>query len=293
LKDWEFLLIDNGSRERLSDNWDLSWHLRGRHVRENELGLTAARLRGIKESSGEVLVFVDDDNLLARDYLKKAVTILKEYPHLGVFGAGILEPEFELQPPRELLPWLNLLALRQVSSVLWSNNPKDWKCIPWGAGLCVTRRVADFYPKLVERLNVSMVLDRRGQELFCGGDDLFSWASVRLSLGFGLFPELRVTHLIEGKRLNLKYFVRLVHGHSFSNGVLHYLVAGVRPRHIDMSRCLRLVLRGIKHGLLPMRLQWAALCGEDRAARLIAEKEVRTTLGVWERQVEEMKNEAS
>jgi glycosyltransferase involved in cell wall biosynthesis len=44
---WELLLIDNASREPLSNGFDLAWHVRGRHVREEELGLTRARLRGI------------------------------------------------------------------------------------------------------------------------------------------------------------------------------------------------------------------------------------------------------
>jgi glycosyltransferase involved in cell wall biosynthesis len=66
LQQWEFLLIDNASKERLADIWDVSWHPRGRHLREDEIGLTAARLRGIRESRGQVLVFADDDNLLSR-----------------------------------------------------------------------------------------------------------------------------------------------------------------------------------------------------------------------------------
>jgi glycosyltransferase involved in cell wall biosynthesis len=69
---WELLLIDNASAERLADHWDISWHTDARHVHEDELGLVAARLRGITESRGDVIIFVDDDNLLDPDYLAKA-----------------------------------------------------------------------------------------------------------------------------------------------------------------------------------------------------------------------------
>src|SRR6516165_2680410 len=68
---WEFLLVDNASRQPLEEIWDISWHSRGRHIREVKLGLTHARLRGIEESSGELLIFVDDDNLLAKDFLQR------------------------------------------------------------------------------------------------------------------------------------------------------------------------------------------------------------------------------
>src|SRR6516165_1100002 len=97
-KEWELLLIDNASKQTLAQTVDVSWHSRGRHIREDELGLTAARLRGIQEASGELLVFVDDDNLLRPDFLARATAISARCPDLGTFGAGILEPEFEVQP---------------------------------------------------------------------------------------------------------------------------------------------------------------------------------------------------
>ncbi len=103
---WELLLVDNGSDTPLADSWDLSWHPHHRHIRETEPGLTAARLRAIKEATGDLLVFVDDDNLLAPDYLATALEIRRAYPYASVFGAGALEPEFEVEPPAERRPVL-------------------------------------------------------------------------------------------------------------------------------------------------------------------------------------------
>src|SRR6202034_2788555 len=65
---WELVLVDNASREPLAGRWDLSWHPHGRHAREEELGLTPARLKGIAECRGEIVVFADDDNILAADF---------------------------------------------------------------------------------------------------------------------------------------------------------------------------------------------------------------------------------
>ena len=60
---WELLLIDNASAEPLSEKNDLSWPPPNAwHVREEELGLTPARLRGIRETCADILVFVDDIN---------------------------------------------------------------------------------------------------------------------------------------------------------------------------------------------------------------------------------------
>jgi glycosyltransferase involved in cell wall biosynthesis len=275
LAEWEFLLVDNASNEPLANSCDLSWHPRGRVIRENSLGLTAARLRGIAEATGDLLIFVDDDNLLAPDYLERARSISVQYPYLGVFGAGKLEPEFEVPPPAELLPRLHLLALGSVSAVLWSNNTQDAACIPWGAGLCVSRRITESYCRLLKRLGVKEVIDRRGDLLFCGGDDLFSWASAEAGEGFGLFPELRVTHLILARRLNRQYFINLIQAHSFSHGVLRYLLTGIEQRRSHVFRYVHLALHGIKNGRFSMQCQWAVSRGEDRAARFIAERKLR------------------
>src|ERR1700744_1685237 len=91
---WELVLVDNASKEPVADRWDLSWHPNGRHVLENELGATQARLRGIRETKGDWLLFVDDDNVLDKDYLREAIKIAESHDSLGVFG-GRIDPEFE------------------------------------------------------------------------------------------------------------------------------------------------------------------------------------------------------
>ena len=124
---WEIIVVDNGSRVPLEagagqqDNRsagpqdcgtslpshlptcppfteiDLGWHPNARVVREEELGLTFARLRGFVEARGELIVMVDDDNVLAPDYLENAVSIAQRNPALGAFG-GKCVPEFEVEP---------------------------------------------------------------------------------------------------------------------------------------------------------------------------------------------------
>ena len=276
-EEWELLLIDNASETPLADTWGLSWHPRARHIREDELGLTPARLRGIRESCGDLLVYVDDDNVLAPDYLQTARTLLMEHPHLGVIGAGILEPEFAVQPPPELVPHLGYLALRRVSRDLWSTNTNDLTCVPWGAGLCVRRQVTDRYQQLVKRLNVTELLDRRGDRLFGDGDVAFSWASVAEGQGFGVFPALHITHLISADRLTQQYFLRLAYDSNYCSGVLHYLRAGILPgdSHGRVERWVRLIAHGIRRGLFSMRFKRAALAGMDAANQYIEQRRLR------------------
>src|ERR1700758_1202661 len=73
--EWELLLIDNASRSPVAASVNLTWHPNGRHVKEEVLGLTPARLRGIQETQGQLLVFVDDDSVLEPSYLEIAMRI--------------------------------------------------------------------------------------------------------------------------------------------------------------------------------------------------------------------------
>lgn len=274
--EWELLLIDNASAASLAQQWDLSWHPHARHIFEDKLGLTPARLRGIREARGDLLLFVDDDNVLDVEYLAIIVDIASKHSHLGVFGAGVLEPEFEIPPPQEVLPLTSKLALRFISRSVWTSNAHDTSCIPWGAGLCVRRFVALRYLTLVDRFLTSGVLDRRGGQLFCGGDDLFSWVSVGQGYGFGLFRELRLRHLINQNRLNQPYFIRLIHDHAFSHAILRYLVFSEREPQKHLRSTIRTILHGIRRGRFAMRCRWAAVTGARRAALFIDDQKLVT-----------------
>src|SRR3954465_534043 len=91
---WELVVIDNASREPLGSCFDFSWHPTARIVREDEVGLTPARLRGIAEARATPLALVDDDNILAPDYLERGVTLSQAWPNLGAWGCGRYTPEW-------------------------------------------------------------------------------------------------------------------------------------------------------------------------------------------------------
>ena len=250
---WELVVVDNASDRPLADSWDLSWHPHHLKVREEEQGLTPARLRGIKESEGQLIVFVDDDNLPASDYLERALEV-EPRPHV-----------------RHLCP---LLGLRTVSRPLWTNNPKDSPCIPWGAGLCAKRATATAYVQLVERMGIAHLLDRRGSHLFSGGDDLFSWVSAQAGWGFGLFPTLRITHLVRAERVSEPYLLRLINDHAYSHAILRYVLSGELPPHLQPPDKIRILLHGVRRGRFSMKCHLASASGVERAVRDIASEDV-------------------
>ena len=216
---WELLLVDNASREPLASTWDLSWHPRARHIREDELGLTPARLRGIRESTGELLVFVDDDNVLRSDFLANALAISREFPFLGAWG-GNVEGEFEQEVPDWLKPHLHALAVRKVDRDYWSNYYADNRSMPFGAGLCARKLVAVAYAQAIISRPASRRLGRRGSSLVSGEDIDLALTAYDSGFGTGLFHKLQTTHIIPKGRMTVDYLCRLLEGIEYSTHLL-------------------------------------------------------------------------
>jgi hypothetical protein len=225
-----------------------------------------------------MLVYVDDDNLLAADYLEAARALLAAHPFLGVIGAGVLEPEYEVQPSAALLPYVGCLALRTVIQPRWSISIDDWVSVPWGAGLCVARDVATAYLDMWNNLSTFASLERQGEHFGGEGDVAFSLTAVQLGRGFGIFPRLRVTHLIRSERLTRRHFLRLVHDRYFSSGVFGYLRTGERPDPArgTVERHIRTLLHGARRGVFAMRMRQAMERGLAKASALIDREQLKS-----------------
>ena len=271
LDDWELLIIDSQSDKPLADRINLGWHPAARIVREDTLGLTPARLRGIRAARGDLLVFVDDDNVLDADYLEVALHVAEEKPFLGAWS-GQCRPEFESPPPDWTRRYFGNLVLREFAKDVWSNLPRLAETMPCGAGLCVRQHVADYYLNLHESGARSFQLDRAGSSLLSGGDNDLAACACAVGLGVGLIAALRLVHLMPPERLSVDYHARLAEGIHFSAVLLDAewgLVNRKRSavgKMIDLARTVRLkpphrqILR-------------AAYRGRNRAAELLASQQ--------------------
>ncbi|WP_310428146.1 glycosyltransferase [Chamaesiphon sp. VAR_48_metabat_135_sub] len=216
---WELILVDNASDRMLSSEVDLGWHPQAREIREEKLGLTYARLRGIKEAVAEILIFVDDDNVLDSDYLEVALKISRDYTFIGAWG-GQTKGEFEVDPPDWTKPYWSFLAVREFQEDKWSNLVHQHATTPCGAGICIRKIVAQKYSELVCNDLKRLGLDRQGSLLTSCGDTDLALTACDIGLGTGLFKDLQLTHLIPASRLEEEYLVRLIEGITSSLIVL-------------------------------------------------------------------------
>ena len=214
---WETLVIDNASQPPLAAAEVAPAPPGLRIVREAQLGLTSARRAGLRESRAPLCVFVDDDNVLAPDYLAVVVRRFGEHPEIGALGGRSL-PEFEAPPPAWARAFDDLLACRDLGEQpLFSHGLRDPVtgrneypvCAPIGAGLALRRAAIEGW---IREGSSNRLSDRRGGELTSGGDNDIVLALLQAGWEVGYFPELRLTHLIPAGRLEAGYLGRLNRG---------------------------------------------------------------------------------
>jgi glycosyltransferase involved in cell wall biosynthesis len=215
LDQWELLLVDNASKPPVADGFDLSWHPQGRILVEEKLGKMLAWFKGMSEVKGEILVFVDDDTVLAPNYLEQALVVGEEWPFVGAWG-GRIEPEFETTPPAWCADQTWRLTIDPVPEDVWSNLREGFVTVPCGAGMCVRKRVAVRYLEWCRTHEMSNALDRVGKVITGYGDMNLAFCAMDIGLGTGKSTRLHLTHLIPSSRLTLDYFVRHAEGDAAS-----------------------------------------------------------------------------
>ncbi|MBC7927692.1 MAG: glycosyltransferase family 2 protein [Bryobacteraceae bacterium] len=273
LLEWELILIDNCSEKPLAGQIDLSWHPHGRVVSEEELGLTAARQRGADEAVSELLLYVDDDNVLASDYLAQVLRLGREWPMLGAWGAGELEGIFEIEPPEWTRAYYEHLTVHKVTDDRWTNQP-DLNCFAPGAGLAVRRTAVRSYFNELGTNGIRRAFDRRGQSLSSSGDMDMLWTVTRQGWGVGRFTCLKLQHLIPARRLEESYLEKMVASQWCSNILLRYVHGAHQPDRPE--NWLRRLSRWRYERTLLGRDRWfydARRKGSEQAERIIAKLE--------------------
>lgn len=209
---WELIIVDNASAPAVSlPILSSIAPANTRLVREAEPGLTHARRRGFAEACGEFLVLVDDDNVLAPNYLAQVAALFAIHPSVGALGGRSI-PEFERKPPTWWQPEFDgLIACRDLGSEpLFSSGTREYPaCAPIGAGMALRRAAARAW---LADPTAGSLPDRRGGELTSGGDNDIILTVLAAGWAVAYFPALTLTHLIPAGRVEAAYLARLNRG---------------------------------------------------------------------------------
>jgi glycosyltransferase involved in cell wall biosynthesis len=211
--DWELIVIDNGSNPAVElRNLPTQAPPHTRVVRETQIGLSSARARGFSKAKGDLIVLVDDDNVLAPNYLAQCRLFIEQHKEVGCVGGKSL-PSFETEPQPWAREFFGLLALRDlgdavlISAVSPAHPLREYpRFAPIGAGMCLRREAALHWLKSPTRIALS---DRKGGELSSSGDNDIVLCTLEAGWQCAYDPALSLRHLIPSSRLKPEYLCRL------------------------------------------------------------------------------------
>lgn len=239
---WEVLLIDNASTDGTAEIARACWRdgpAPFRVINEPRLGVRYARERGFFEASYDFLGFVDDDNWVARDWVRTAYDIISSNPGLGAVGS-IRAPACEVSSPAWFDDFHSSYAILTERDLEQMEKPPEY--LPT-AGLCVSKPA---WARLIQngfRFQLSGTVGKKLQ----GGEDTELTMALRLS-GWKLCidPRLRLQHFMPEQRLKWRYLRRLLRSYEASHVTLdsysaHSLLLPRGPaRWISESWCYQL-----------------------------------------------------
>ena len=207
---WEVVVVDNASRDDTARVVEAFAASPGaptvRFLREDRRGVGFARKRGLGESRGVLVAYVDDDCVLRPDWLVAATRFARDHPRAGAFG-GRNELEWEYEPSALLADYGESFAGQD-----WGDRPLSLPDGPYrwlsGAGL-VLRREAVVGAAYTER---GMLRGRHSGGRGAGEDAEIQLLVRERGWETWYSPALRLTHRIPAERMRFRHLCVLNHG---------------------------------------------------------------------------------
>ncbi len=199
---WEILILDNCSTDNTRAIAEEYWQsLKSkksiRFIDVPTPGLSAARQRGVYEAQYSIIVFCDDDNHLATNYVSRSHQLLCLHNKVGIMG-GWVKPKLSHCPGDWIVDFYPALAIgKQAEEASYVN----WV---FGAGMVIRKEI---FQKLNAAGIQCMLSDRVGLKQTSGGDaELCILGSF---LGYKVYysPELQMYHAIAPHRLSRLAFL--------------------------------------------------------------------------------------
>ena len=196
---WSVLVVDNASSDDTAAVVARhAGHLSLRYVYEPKLGLTHARLRGVYETSGEWIAFVDDDNLLSPGWVAAIVDAILTFPATGGFGGRVVL-DWEVKPPS---------AVSSFGFCFAEQDFGDERCevkTLVGAGMVLNREALHACGWVAGPL----LADRIGKSLISGGDAEMALRVRGAGYTLRYEPSAVMQHLMPAGRSTSKYLLRI------------------------------------------------------------------------------------
>ncbi|MBK8553010.1 MAG: glycosyltransferase family 2 protein [Ignavibacteria bacterium] len=208
---FEVIVIDNNSTDDTSETAEnflsnLKPAVPYKILVQKIQGLSSARKMGFDNSDYEYIIFCDDDNRLASDYVEMSYNIMEQNEKIGALGGdstAVTDGKFT--------DWFEKFQQSySVGKQAEKSGNKTWdNSALWGAGMVVRKSALN---ELFSNGYRSLLSDRKKNTLTSGGDIELCYA-LRLA-GWEIWYDssLKLKHFIPRQRLNWKYLRKLNRG---------------------------------------------------------------------------------
>ena len=172
-----------------------------RYFVEKNQGLSHARNRGIAEAKGGILIYVDDDALVNKEFLRTYADFFAQYPQASAGGGAIL-PMYETAEPK----WMSHFTKQLITGYLYlGNQTKKFEKGKYPGG-----GNAGYRKEVFEKIGLFNVdLGRKGENLIGAEEkDIFDKMTAQ-GMEFYYLPNAVLYHIIPESKLTKEYFNRL------------------------------------------------------------------------------------
>ena len=266
--DIELLIIDNNSTDdtpEISSQF-MQQHPEVRYVFEPEPGLSHARKRGIKESRGDIIAYVDDDIFFEKQWITALHTTFSSHQDASCVGGRVV-PKFECDRP----DWLSDDLLWIYAATRYGDeekliSPPD---IPMGGNVAYRRSI---FNKVG---NFHTSLGRVGKNLLsCEENALFSLIE---QAGLKVFysPNMTIKHRIQATRTSRQW----VFNRYYWQGISEIVQIQTSPQRLSR----RVLITKAFHEANQLFKQLMQLKGSDWSPRHIywRYKKIPVNTRVW------------
>ena len=249
-QEWECVVVNNNSSDNTSERFA---EFAGEHpeynlriVDEPNQGLSYARNRGIRESVGEYIAIIDDDEHIAEDFVAAYIRLFDDVPE-AVAAGGPIVAEYPTGRPR----WMSCYTERPIANTMYFGEevrefPKGR--VPGGGNMALRRSAIRRYGVFDTSLGYS------GESLIGGEEcDLFERLQIA-DAKYYYVPTAVMYHIIPREKLTKEYFARL----SYNVGVSQLRRARLyrrvwRVRFVELSKWVATLLIALWYTIT---LQW-------------------------------------
>jgi glucosyl-dolichyl phosphate glucuronosyltransferase len=198
---WEVLVVDNNSKDQTRDvveNFIEKYPGRFRYLFEAQQGKSYALNLGIREASGEILAFMDDDVTVDANWLRTLTAVFNQEQWAG--AGGRILPERSFTPP----VWLSLqnkYALAPLALFDIGSEPGQMFEAPFGTNMAFRKKVFEKIGGFRTDLGPCPGSETRSE------DTEFGYRALQAGQQLWYEPCAVVYHSLPVQRLQKEYFL--------------------------------------------------------------------------------------